>query len=53
VLGSEIVILYGEGRLQFYDLLRRRERGDPVFYAFDLLWFMGRTCARAPAARVV
>jgi ATP-dependent DNA ligase len=35
VLDGEIVCLDSHGRPQFYELLRRR--GDPVFYAFDLL----------------
>lgn len=35
VLGGEIACLDGEGRPQFYDLLRRR--GDPVFVALDIL----------------
>jgi bifunctional non-homologous end joining protein LigD len=38
VLDGEIVCLDGNGRSQFYDLLRRR--GTPVF-AFDLLWLDG------------
>lgn len=40
VLDGEIVCLDFEGRPQFYDLLRRR--GEPVFYAFDLLWLDGK-----------
>src|SRR5579884_3741451 len=36
VIDGEIVRLDAEGRPQFYDLLRRR--GEPVFYAFDVLW---------------
>jgi len=40
VLDGEIVCLDENGRPQFYDLLRRR--GDPVFYAFDLLWLDGK-----------
>lgn len=39
VLDGEIVCLDDRGRPQFYDLLRRR--GEPIFYAFDLLWLDG------------
>ena len=41
VIDGEIVCLDSEGRSQFYQLLRRRGRGEPVFYAFDLLWLDG------------
>ena len=46
VLDGEIVCLDANGRPQFYDLLRRR--GDPVFYAFDLLWFDGEDLRPCP-----
>jgi len=36
ILDAELVCLDGEGRPQFYDLLRRRRA--PVFIAFDLLY---------------
>jgi bifunctional non-homologous end joining protein LigD len=39
-LDGEIVVLNGSGRPQFYELLRRR--GEPVFYAFDVLMLDGR-----------
>jgi bifunctional non-homologous end joining protein LigD len=39
VLDREIVCLDSDGRSQFYELLRRR--GEPVFYAFDVLWCDG------------
>lgn len=41
VLDGEIVVLDDEGRSLFYELMRRR--GEPVFYAFDLLWQDGQT----------
>jgi bifunctional non-homologous end joining protein LigD len=46
VLDGEIVCLDGNGRPQFYDLLRRR--GAPVFYAFDLLWLDGEDLRPRP-----
>src|SRR5689334_21086079 len=39
VLDGEIVCLDRNGRSQFYELMRRR--GQPIFYAFDLLWLNG------------
>ncbi|HVO64315.1 MAG TPA: hypothetical protein VMT53_25570, partial [Terriglobales bacterium] len=36
VLDGEIVCLDGQGRSQFNELLFRR--GEPFFYAFDILW---------------
>src|ERR1051326_6489305 len=36
VLDGEIVCLDKQGRSQFNELLFRR--GDPFFYAFDILW---------------
>ena len=39
ILDGEIVVLDADGRPRFYDLLRRR--GDPILYAFDLLWLDG------------
>src|SRR5918911_284596 len=36
VLDGEIVCLDGQGRPQFRDVLFRR--GEPRFYAFDILW---------------
>jgi bifunctional non-homologous end joining protein LigD len=46
VLDGEIVCLDENGRPQFYDLLRRR--GEPVFYAFDLLWLNGEDLRSRP-----
>ena len=46
VLDGEIVCLDENGRPQFYDVLRRR--GDPVFYAFDLLWLDGEDLRTRP-----
>ena len=31
-----------DGRSQFYELLRGVDAGEPVFYAFDLLWLDGK-----------
>ena len=41
VLDGEIVCLDRHGKTQFKDLLFRR--GDPRFYAFDLLWHDGES----------
>jgi bifunctional non-homologous end joining protein LigD len=49
VLDGEIVCLDDEGRSQFYTLLRRR--GQPVFYAFDLLWMNGEDLRQLPLVR--
>jgi ATP-dependent DNA ligase len=49
VLDGEIVCLDSEGRSQFYTLLRRR--GEPVFYAFDLLWLNGEDLRQLPLLR--
>jgi bifunctional non-homologous end joining protein LigD len=46
VLDGEIVCLDENGRPQFHDLLRRR--GEPVFYAFDLLWVNGKDLRSRP-----
>ncbi len=46
VLDGEIVCLDGEGKSQFRDLLFRR--GDPRFYAFDLLRVEGRDLRQQP-----
>lgn len=46
VLDGEIVCLDGEGRPQFYELLRRR--GEPVFYVFDLLSLNGEDVRERP-----
>jgi len=50
VLDGEIVRLGSEGRSQFYELLRRRGHGAPVFYAFDLLWLDGEDLRSRPLA---
>ena len=42
------MILDAEGRPQFYELLRRRGRGEPVFYVFDLLWLDGEDLRDRP-----
>jgi bifunctional non-homologous end joining protein LigD len=46
VLDGEIVCLNSDGRSQFNELLYRR--GDPYFYAFDLLWLNGRDLRDQP-----
>jgi len=46
VLDGEIVLLDGNGRPQFYDLLRRR--GRPVFFAFDCLAHDGKDLRSQP-----
>lgn len=46
VLDGEITCLDAEGRSQFNDLLYRR--GDPYFFAFDLLWLNGRDLRDLP-----
>src|SRR5215831_20122154 len=39
ILDGEIVVLDEKGRSKFYDLMAHR--GEPRFYAFDLLWLNG------------
>ena len=46
VLDGEIVCLDGDGKPQFRDLLFRR--GEPCFYAFDLLWCEGEDLRHLP-----
>ena len=46
ILDGEIVVLDGEGRSLFNELLHRR--GQPAFYAFDLLWLNGRDLRHLP-----
>jgi len=46
VLDGEIVVLDGTGRPQFYELLRRR--GEPIFYAFDVLMLDGQDLRSLP-----
>ena len=46
VLDGEIVRLDGNGKTQFKDLLFRR--GEPRFYAFDLLWVDGEVLRYLP-----
>ena len=48
VLDGEIVILDSTGRPKFYELLRRRGRGEPVLYVFDLLWLDGQDLRQLP-----
>ena len=46
VLDGEIVYLDGDGKPQFYSLLRHR--GPQRFVAFDLLWMSGRDLRMLP-----
>jgi len=46
VLDGEILCLDSEGRSQFNELIYRR--GDPYFYAFDILWLDGRDLRDLP-----
>jgi bifunctional non-homologous end joining protein LigD len=46
VLDGEIVCLDSDGRSQLNELLYRR--GDPYFYAFDILWLNGRDLRDQP-----
>jgi len=46
VLDGEIACLDSEGRSQFNELIYRR--GDPYFYAFDILWLNGRDLRDLP-----
>ena len=46
ILDGEIVCLDPQGRSQFYDLMFRR--GQPYFYAFDLLWLDGEDLRELP-----
>ena len=39
ILDGELLCLDDQGRSQFYDLMFHR--GEPLFYAFDLLWLDG------------
>jgi bifunctional non-homologous end joining protein LigD len=46
VIDGEICCLDAEGRSQFNELLYRR--GDPYFFAFDLLWLNGKDLRDLP-----
>ena len=46
ILDGEIVCLDGKGVSQFNQLLSRE--GEPVFYAFDLLWLDGEDLRQGP-----
>jgi bifunctional non-homologous end joining protein LigD len=46
ILDGEIVCLDSEGRSVFYELLFKR--GEPIFYAFDLLWLDGKDLRQLP-----
>ena len=46
ILDGEIVCLDAAGKPQFYDLLRRH--GDPILYAFDVLWLDGEDIRSRP-----
>ena len=46
ILDGEIVVLDEKGRSNFYDLMARR--GEPRYYAFDLVWLNGRDLRAQP-----
>ena len=46
ILDGEIVCLDGKGVSQFNQLLSRK--GEPIFYAFDLLWLDGKDLRQRP-----
>jgi bifunctional non-homologous end joining protein LigD len=46
ILDGEIICLDDAGRSIFKDVLRRR--GEPIFYAFDLLWLNGQDLRGLP-----
>ena len=46
ILDGEIVCLDDQGRSQFYDLMYNR--GEPHFYAFDILWLDGEDLRDRP-----
>jgi bifunctional non-homologous end joining protein LigD len=46
ILDGEICCLDSQGRSQFNELLYRR--GQPAFYAFDLLWLNGQDLRQLP-----
>jgi bifunctional non-homologous end joining protein LigD len=46
ILDGEIVCLDAAGKPQFYELFRHR--GEPVFYAFDVLWLDGEDLRDRP-----
>jgi bifunctional non-homologous end joining protein LigD len=46
VLDGEILCLDADGRSQYNDLIYRR--GDPYYYAFDVLWLNGRDLRDLP-----
>jgi len=49
ILDGEIVRLDGKGVSQFNQLLSRK--GEPVFYAFDLLWLDGEDLRQRPLVK--
>jgi bifunctional non-homologous end joining protein LigD len=49
VLDGEIVCLDADGRTQYTELIYRR--GDPYFYAFDVLWLDGRDLRDLPLVK--
>ena len=46
ILDGEIVVLDEKGRSNFYDLMARR--GEPRYYAFDLVWLNGQDLRTKP-----
>jgi ATP-dependent DNA ligase len=43
ILDGEVICIDPDGRSKFKSLIRRRSK--PMFYAFDLIWLNGTTCA--------
>ena len=46
ILDGEIVVLDEKGRSRFHDLMPHR--GEPRYYAFDLVWLNGRDLRAQP-----
>ena len=46
ILDGESVVLDADGRSDFHELMARR--GEPRYYAFDLLWLNGRDLRAQP-----
>ena len=46
IIDGEVICVNAQGVSQFNQLLRRK--GEPVFYAFDLLWLDGEDLRQMP-----
>jgi bifunctional non-homologous end joining protein LigD len=49
ILDGEIVALDNQGRISFWDLMRRR--GTLAYVAFDVLWLNGRDLRELPLVK--